>query len=201
MNFVQVVFNSLITAAELGIIAIGLTLTFSLLRFANFAHVEFGVLGAYIAYSCNVQAGLPLGLSILVGALCMGILGALIDRGVFRRMRDFGDITPMVASLGLGIAMRHGVQAIWGPQHVTFDYAIAPGIRIFDAYITRTQIAIIVIVAVAMIGFHVMLKYTRLGKATVTDTPLLKPEEIVRRLEIYRERYGCRFDPAPARAA
>ena len=43
MNFVQVLVNSLITASELGIIAIGLTLTLSLLRFANFAHVETAV--------------------------------------------------------------------------------------------------------------------------------------------------------------
>jgi branched-subunit amino acid ABC-type transport system permease component len=40
MNVAQVVVNSLITASELGLIAIGLTLTFSLLKFGNFAHVE-----------------------------------------------------------------------------------------------------------------------------------------------------------------
>ena len=65
MNFVQVLVNSLITAAELGIIAIGLTLTLSLLRFANFAHVETAVAGGYLAWVLNVPLGLNFGLSLL----------------------------------------------------------------------------------------------------------------------------------------
>ena len=60
MNFSQVLVNSLISAAELGIIAIGLTLTLSLLRFANFAHVETAVAGAYLAWVLNVPLGLEL---------------------------------------------------------------------------------------------------------------------------------------------
>ena len=60
MNFSQVLVNSLISAAELGIIAIGLTLTLSLLRFANFAHVEMAVAGAYLAWVLNVPLGLEL---------------------------------------------------------------------------------------------------------------------------------------------
>ena len=58
MNFAQVVVNSLITASELGLIAIGLTLTFSLLKFGNFAHVEMAVAGAYMAWALNTGMGL-----------------------------------------------------------------------------------------------------------------------------------------------
>ena len=57
MNLVQVLINGLITSAELAIIAIGLTMTFSVLRFANFAHTETAVVGAYLALLFNVTFG------------------------------------------------------------------------------------------------------------------------------------------------
>src|SRR4051794_11578630 len=107
MNLVQVIFNSLITASELAIIAIGLTLTLALLRFANFAHVETAVAGAYIAWVLNVPLGLNFGSAVLVAALAVGVLGILIDRIVFQTFRDSDDVAPMIASLGLAIAIRY----------------------------------------------------------------------------------------------
>ena len=49
MNLAQIFISSLITAAELGVIAVGLTMTFAILRFANFAHSSMAVVGAYLA--------------------------------------------------------------------------------------------------------------------------------------------------------
>jgi len=165
MNVVQAIINSIITAAELGILAVGLTMTFSLLRFANFAHVEAAVLGAYLAYFFNVDLGWNFSFALIAAAVLMGCVGVVIDKSIFRRMRGISDLTPMVASLGLAIAIRHGIQAIWGPQHVRYDFGIYQGEKLFGAYITRPQIAIILIVAVAVIGFHILLKYTKVGKA------------------------------------
>ncbi len=81
MNIVQVLVNSLITSAELGLIAIGLGMTFSILRFANFAHVESAVLGAYLVYLFNVTLGWHFALSILVSTLILGTVGLALHRG------------------------------------------------------------------------------------------------------------------------
>ena len=79
MNLAQVLINSVITAAELGIIAVGLTLTFSLLKFANFAHVETAVAGGYLAWVFNVGLGANFALSIVIAVLTMGLVGILFD--------------------------------------------------------------------------------------------------------------------------
>src|SRR5947209_3386445 len=129
MNPVQVIVNSLITTSELAIVAIGLTLTLALLRFANFAHVETAVVGAYIAWTLNVPLGLNFGLSVLVAILAMGVVGVLIDTAVFRMFRNSDDIAPMIASLGLAIAIRYSVQAIYGPRFLRYNFGLAPGIR------------------------------------------------------------------------
>jgi branched-subunit amino acid ABC-type transport system permease component len=165
MNFVQVLVNSLITASELGIIAIGLTLTLSLLRFANFAHVETAVAGAYIAWALNVPLGLNFGVAVLVAILVMGVFGVLIDRAVFRIFRNSDDVAPMIASLGLSIAIRNSVQATFGPRFLRYDFGIAPGIKMMGAFVTRQQLWILCIVAVALFGFHLLLQYSTIGKA------------------------------------
>jgi branched-subunit amino acid ABC-type transport system permease component len=165
MNLAQIVVNSLITASELGLIAIGLTLTFSLLKFGNFAHVEMAVAGAYTAWILNSGLGLNFALSLTVAAVVMGFFGILVDRSIFRVFRNAGDIAPMIASLGLAIAIRYSIQAIFGPRFLRYDFAIAPGMKIAGAFITRQQIWILVIVACAMLGFHLLLQYTPIGKA------------------------------------
>jgi branched-subunit amino acid ABC-type transport system permease component len=165
MNWAQIVINGLITASELGIIAIGLTMTFSVLRFANFAHTETAVIGAYLTFTFNVGLHWNLLAAMLVAAALVGLIGIAIDRGIFRFMRDAGDVAPMIASLGLAIVIRHGVQAIFGPQILRYDYEVRPGLRVLGGFVTAPQIGIFVIAAIAMLIFHVLLQYSRIGKA------------------------------------
>jgi branched-subunit amino acid ABC-type transport system permease component len=165
MNVAQIIVSSLITASELGIIAIGLTMTFSILRFANFAHASMAVVGAYIGYFFNVTVGWPLWLAFIVATLVMGGVGVIVDRGIFRVMRNTGDLTPMIGSLGLSLAIQYSVQAIWGPQFLRYHYEVATGIAILGARITRPQLGIIGTVIIAMLCFHLLLTHTRIGKA------------------------------------
>lgn len=177
MNWAQIVINGLITASELGIIAIGLTMTFSVLRFANFAHTETAVLGAYFAFTLNTALHWNLTAAMMMAAALVGLVGIAIDRGIFRAMRSAGEVTPMIASLGLAIAIRHTVQAIWGPQILRYDYEVRPGLRILGGFVTAPQIGVFIIATVAMLVFHVLLQYTRIGKAmraTSTNRDLAK---------------------------
>jgi len=117
--------NSLITAAVLAIVGLGLTMCFDILKFANFAHTELAVTGAYLAFFFNVQLHFNMGWSILFASILTGLLGMLTDRAVFKRMRGVGDVIPMVTSLGLSIVMRDGVRAF--------------GVRISDSTTWSTQ--------------------------------------------------------------
>jgi branched-subunit amino acid ABC-type transport system permease component len=181
MNLVQVLINGLITSSELAIIAIGLTMTFSVLRFANFAHTETAVVGAYLALLFNVTLGLNLALSMALAVLLTGLLGVALYLAVFRSFRNKGDVAPMIASLGIAIAIRHLIQSIWGPQILQYDYQIEPGIRLLGGFITRPQLGILVTVPLAMIAFHGLLQYTAIGKAmraTATNPELAQASGI-----------------------
>jgi len=161
----QLILNSLITSAELAIIGLGLTMCFDILRFANFAHTELAVMGAYLGFLFNVQLNWSLPLSFLLAALFTGLFGMLTDRVVFKRMREIGEVIPMITSLGLSIAMRNGVRAIWGSDIKVYNVELSAGTRLLGANITPSQIWVLSIVFVAMFGFHLLLKRTKLGKA------------------------------------
>src|SRR5207247_7060022 len=69
----QILANSIVYASEIAIIAVGVALSYSILRFANFAHVQFAVVGGYLTYTFAVLAGLPV---ILATAISMVLTGA-----------------------------------------------------------------------------------------------------------------------------
>jgi branched-subunit amino acid ABC-type transport system permease component len=57
MDIPQILANSLIRASELSLLAIGLTMVFDILKFANFAHGDYAILGAFLAWVCNQALG------------------------------------------------------------------------------------------------------------------------------------------------
>ena len=95
----------------------------------------------------------------------MGLFGVIVDAGIFRIMRNTGDLTPMIGSLGVALAIQYGVQAIWGPQFLNFRYPLQRGLVILGGRITMPQMGIIAAAVLSMLAFHALLRFTTLGKA------------------------------------
>ncbi len=175
MIFTQVIVNSIIRASELTLLSLGLTMVYDILKFANFAHTEFAVVGAYLAFFLSVTLGLPTVPAAVIAAVATGFLAILIDKAVFKRMRNSAGIVIMVTSMGVGIALRNTVRAIWGADSRSYTLALERPIVTQWFRITSLQVWIIVVGAAAMILFHLLLHYTRLGKAmrASSDNPEL----------------------------
>lgn len=162
---IQILVDSLLRASQISLLAVGLTLVYALLRFPNFAHVEFAVFGAYVGLFFAAVVGVPLVFAIMLGLIAAGILGWLIDRAVFSRLRGGSPILMMIASFGLGIAIRASVRTIWGSSARFYPLGLQRPIEVFGAHITPIQIWIIGIAAASMVGFYLVLNFTRLGTA------------------------------------
>ncbi|NIW10719.1 MAG: branched-chain amino acid ABC transporter permease [Gammaproteobacteria bacterium] len=175
MPVAQVIINSIIRASELSLIAIGLTLVYDLLKFANFAHTEYAVVGVYLAFIFNVNLGLSIFTAVLLSAILTGLIAISIDRMVFRRMRDSGRVILMVTSFGLAIALRNTIRAIWGPTPRSFTIGLQRPISFLGIRITPVQIWIIATAVIFMVAFHLLLHKTKLGKAmrASSDNPAL----------------------------
>jgi branched-subunit amino acid ABC-type transport system permease component len=175
MPISQVIINSIIRASELSLIAVGLTLVYDLLKFANFAHTEYAVVGVYLAFIFNVNLGLSIFTAVLLSAISTGFIALCIDRMIFRRMRESGRVILMVTSFGLGIALRNMVRAIWGPTPRSYTIALQKPLVFLGIRITPVQIWIIATAVAFMVAFHLLLHKTKLGKAmrASSDNPAL----------------------------
>ncbi len=173
MSVLQVILNSIIRASELALLSLGLTIVYDILKFANFAHTEYAVVGAYFAFILNVTLGLPIFFSAILAAIATGIFAILIDRVVFKKMRNANGIIVMVTSLGVAIALRNTVRAIWGASPKSYNVPLQAPIVTKYFRITPLQIWIIAVGAAAMVAFYILLHYTRLGKAmrAASDNP------------------------------
>jgi branched-subunit amino acid ABC-type transport system permease component len=167
MEIAQILINTMVRAAELGLLAIGLTMVFDILKFANFAHTDYAVLGALFAYVFNRILGLNLFLAIILAAFVTGWVGILIDQAIFKRLRKMGakPVTLMIASMGTAIALRNLMRLIWSSHPKTYAIPLQKPLEILGARITRLQIGIIVVGLLSMIAFHLLLHRTTFGKA------------------------------------
>jgi branched-subunit amino acid ABC-type transport system permease component len=167
MDIAQILLNTLVRAAELSLLAIGLTMVFDILKFANFAHTDYAVLGALIAYVFNRVLGLNLVLAIILAAFVTGWVGILIDQTIFKRLRKIGakPVTLMITSMGLAIALRNLNRLIWTSHTKTYAIPLQRPFEILGARITPLQIGIIVVGLLSMVSFHLLLHRTTFGKA------------------------------------
>lgn len=114
MDYAIIVFlQVVVTIANLALISAGLAVIFGMMRIINMAHGEFLMLGGYAALVSH-QAGLNLWFSIfIVAPLVVGLVGALIERLVIRRL--YGRmIDTMLATWGVSLALIGLVTVIFG---------------------------------------------------------------------------------------
>ena len=166
VNWAQVLFNSAVTGSLYLIGAVGLTLTYGLSGFPNFAYAEFMTLGAYMGYLVARQLGLDFSLAFIAAFLASGILGALAYRGVFRFLakRGANKIHLMVASIALGFTIRYIIADIWGSPPTTFGISW-PAFDIGPLRITNLWLGLILTALVLAVIMHFLLTRTKTGKA------------------------------------
>jgi branched-chain amino acid transport system permease protein len=176
----QILIDGVMQGAMIALGAIGLTLTYGLLRFANFAHGEFATWGAYLALVLAAALGQadaePIGaltfgwplLAALVLSMALTALMALaLDKLLFRRLRRHGNaIVLVIASFGASLALRSALEFGFGPQpryytrEIAMTVRLAPGMRA-----TWNQLAVLGVALALMLGLHLLVTRTALGRA------------------------------------
>lgn len=200
MEIAQILMNTLVRAAELSLLAIGLTMVFDILKFANFAHTDYAVLGALFAYVFNRLLGLNLFLAIILAAFVTGWVGILIDQIIFKRLRKMGaqPVTLMITSMGMAIALRNLMRLIWSSHTKTYAIPLQRPLELLGARITPLQIGIILTGLVSMVIFHLVLHRTTFGKAlrAISDNSdlanacAIDSEKMIKRMWFLASAYG-----------
>jgi branched-chain amino acid transport system permease protein/neutral amino acid transport system permease protein len=156
----------LITAAVLTLAAVGFTLQFAVTNVLNLAYVGVMIVAAYVGYVINEQ-----GISVWIaafGSIAAGaLLSFLLNTFVYRPFQRRGapSVTLVIVSLGMLLILEFATQAWAGPTNVSYSMSQGATLTLGSIVLTVAQIALIGIAAVAMVLMHLLIRYTRLGKA------------------------------------
>ena len=156
--------------------AIGLTLTFGILRFANFAHGETMTFGVYVTLTLIWLTGLH-PLILLPAAMAVTSVVMLgIDRVFYKPLRASPTIILVIASFGMMLMLRSVTQFSWGVQLQSLQPGVQRPYVLFDVLRISPKHVLIVLAALAlMAAVHYLLTRTRIGKAmrAMADSPEL----------------------------
>ena len=105
--FVQNFFNALGLGALYGLIAVGYTMVYGILRLINFAHGEIFMLGAYFVFFATITYKLPWGLGVLIAIAGATVCGLLVDRIAYRPLRSAPRISALISAIGVSFFIQN----------------------------------------------------------------------------------------------
>lgn len=112
-SVLQVVLDAANYTLILMLVALGLAIVFGLMNVINMAHGEFMMIGAYVVLLCH-QAGLPVGVGMLMAPLAVALLGLVVEellvRRVYTRLLD-----TILATWGLSLILKQTMVLLFGP--------------------------------------------------------------------------------------
>src|ERR1700712_4028708 len=159
--------NGLADACALFLVASGLSLIFGVTRIVNFAHGSFYMLGIYIAYALVDRLGggmwfLP---SLLLASLAVGVIGALVEMLLLRRVYRAPELFQLLATFALMLVIKDAALWLWGPEDLLGPRApgLAHAIPIFGRQFPTYDLFLIVVGPVVLGLLWLLLTRTRWG--------------------------------------
>ncbi|MEX3637668.1 ABC transporter permease [Paraburkholderia sp. BR14320] len=180
-NLLVQLVNGLADASTLFLVAAGLSLIFGVTRIVNFAHGSFYMFGIYVAYSIASRFGHTAGgfwLSVLAAALAVGVLGALVEIVVLRRIYQAPELFHLLATFALVLIFRDAALWLWGPDDLFGPRAphLAGAVDFLGHPLPTYDIALIVIGPILLLLLWYALTRTRWGtlvRAATQDREML----------------------------
>ena len=162
----QLIINGLVLGSIYVLVALGLTMVFGIVDVVNFAHGEFYMLGAFVAFWVVDSIGVAYLPAILITAVVTAGFGLFTEKIIIHplRSRNPHPINYVLVTVGLSTFLLYGVNALFGPdlRQIPSPY-MKQIINIGNVYIT-TQRLMVFWVTVVIVGFLVyFVKYTSLG--------------------------------------
>jgi len=165
--FLQQLSNGISLGSLYGLVAIGYTMVYGILRLINFAHGDLLMVAAYTAIYGITLFSLPWYVSFLLAIIITGIIGILLDKCAYKPLRDAPRISLLISAIGASFLLENLALVIIGgvpkafPRPEVFAKVIEiGGIRIQMLTIYTPIITLILLFGLLYIVFH-----TKVGKA------------------------------------
>jgi branched-chain amino acid transport system permease protein len=170
--YLELLIQGLIYGSMYAITAVGLTLVYGLLRILHIAHAGLFTLGGYLGLLLTNATG-SLVLAIPVASAAVGVVGMLMYRFCYEPILHRPPYVPLIASIGLFIAMEEIFRLIFGPYGLTYrNPPLQTQIHLFGVPLRTAEVAMVVVSVVLLGVLAYLSQKTRTGvawRATVDD--------------------------------
>lgn len=148
------------------LLAVGLSIVFGLLRFVNFAHGAFYLLGAYFCYQM-MRWGFNFWLALLVVPVVVGGIGWLTEKLLLRHVYAKPHEFHILVTVGLALVVQELVILQWGPLGDSVPVPdLLQGVVMWGSFVyPKYRLFVIGFTALLAIGIWYVLEGTRLGSA------------------------------------
>lgn len=164
----QIIVNGLYLGAQYALIALGLTLIFSLMNVLNFAHGQMYVLGGFVTYTAVAQFKLPFVVGLFLSAAVLAVVGALVEKFLFRPVikKSQREESTMLLAAGIAFFLDAVILLLFGEKQRGVP-KIIDGVLNWDFIIVMPYDRILIgCLAILMIAtFILFMQYSRTGRA------------------------------------
>ena len=129
--FTQLLVSGITLGSLYGLIAIGYSMVYGILKLLNFAHGDVYMIGAFVGYGVLTLLGGPLSPNVALGPLIVlmflgamlasGLLGVVIERFAYRPLREAPRIAPLISALGVSFFLQNSALLLFGAQFRSYD--------------------------------------------------------------------------------
>jgi branched-chain amino acid transport system permease protein len=163
-SLLEQVVNGLVLGGYYLLIALGLSLIFSVGGVVNLAHGAFYALGAYASLEIAKQLGW--GPSVVLSPVAVALLGILFERFILRRFYTADPILSLLVTFGLAMVAEQAIRIVWGaaPLPASMPAAFKGQVILGDLMFSRYRLLLLAVVAVVLTGLWMLLHRTSFGR-------------------------------------
>ena len=175
-SFFQQLINGLALGSIYGLIALGYTMVYGVLRFINFAHSDVLMLGAFAAFylAPSVEKLVPLpGMAgalivILLSAIICAGIGILIEFLAYRPLRNRPKLTVLITAIGVSLFIEFTCQhnAVFGAATRPFPVLLpSTDLHLMGLSIASNDLVVVVLTSILLAGMWFIVQRTKVGTA------------------------------------
>lgn len=165
-NLMQQLVNGLALGSIYALIALGYTMVYGIIGMINFAYGEIFMFGAYAGLVLALTNYVNVYVALLGATLITMVLGVVIERVAYRPLRRSSRLSALISAIGVSIFLSSLMVRVKGPNTRGFPKLFENRIfEIGDFQITIYQIVIIGVAGLLMLGLHLFVTYTKMGRA------------------------------------
>ncbi len=164
LSLLEQVVNGLVLGGYYLLIALGLSLIFSVGGVVNLAHGAFYALGAYA--SLEIAKYLGFGPAVVLSPIAVGLLGIVFERFLLRRFYSADPILGLLVTFGVALVTEQAIRMIWGaaPLPASMPQSFKGSVVVGDFLFSRYRLFLLAVVAVVLAGIWFLINRTSFGR-------------------------------------